>query len=190
MNIFEVRMFNSLNLAMTIISSGGFLPSNNLSNILINNSQIIVTSVLMLISFFSIFLLYNLIFTKNHNLNFFSEDIHLLLYFLVLLSIFFIFFNFDNNFSEIFLALTSSVSNIGFSLNNSSENLSFIFIILVIIGGSFFSTSSGIRFLKIYSLFKYSINEILSYSRPKNIFVNKHLFSKEFFELNEIHNFF
>ncbi|MDB4081746.1 TrkH family potassium uptake protein [Candidatus Pelagibacter sp.] len=190
LNIFEVRMFNSLNLAMTIISSGGFLPSNNLSNILINNSQIIITSLLMLISFFSIFLLYNLIFTKNHNLNFFNEDIHLLLYFLTLLFIFFVFFNFDNNFSEIFLALTSSVSNIGFSLNKSSENLSFIFIILVIIGGSFFSTSSGIRFLKIYSLFKYSINEILSYSRPKNIFVNKHLFSKEFFELNEIYKFF
>jgi trk system potassium uptake protein TrkH len=58
------------------------------------------------------------------------------------------------------------------------------------IGGSFFSTSSGIRFLKIYSLFKYSINEILSYSRPKNIFVNKHLFSKEFFQLNEIYKYF
>ncbi|MDA8537826.1 TrkH family potassium uptake protein, partial [Candidatus Pelagibacter bacterium] len=52
------------------------------------------------------------------------------------------------------------------------------------------STSSGIRFLKIYSLFKYSINEILSYSRPKNIFVNKHLFSKEIFQLNEVHNYF
>ena len=190
LNIFEVRMFNSLNLAMTIISSGGFLPSNNLSNILINNSQIIITSLLMLISFFSIFLSYNLIFTKNHNINFFNEDIHLLLYFLTLLFIFFVFFNFDNNFSEIFLSLTSSVSNIGFSLNNSSENLSFIFLILVIIGGSFFSTSSGIRFLKIYSLFIYSINEILSYSRPKNIFVNKHLFSKEFFQLNEIYKFF
>ena len=58
------------------------------------------------------------------------------------------------------------------------------------IGGSFFSTSSGIRFLKVYSLLKYSINEILSYSRPKNIFINKHLFSKEFFELNEIHKYF
>ena len=58
------------------------------------------------------------------------------------------------------------------------------------IGGSFFSTSSGIRFLKIYSLFKYSINEILSYSKPKNIFVNKHLFSKEFFQLNEIYKYF
>ena len=61
---------------------------------------------------------------------------------------------------------------------------------MVIIGGSFFSTSSGIRFLKIYSLFKYSMNEILSYSRPKNIFVNKYLFSKESFQLNEIHKYF
>jgi len=190
LNIFEIRMFNSLNLAMTLISSGGFLPSNNLSNILINNSQIVITSLLMLTSFFSIFLTYNLIFTKNHNLNFFNEDIHLLFYLLSLLLIFFIFFNFNNNFSELFLSLASSVSNIGFSLNNNSTNLSFIFLMLVLIGGSFFSTSSGIRFLKIYSLFKYSINEILSYSRPKNIYINKHLFSKEFFQLNEIYKYF
>jgi len=144
----------------------------------------------MLTSFFSIFLSYNLIFIKNRNLNFFNEDLHLLFYFLFLLTIFFVFFNFDNNFSELFLSLTSSVSNIGFSLENNPSNLSFIFFILVIIGGSFFSTSSGIRFLKIYSLFKYSINEILSYSRPKNIYINKNLFSKEFFQLNEIYKYF
>jgi len=190
LNIFGIRSFNSLNLAMTIISSGGFLPSNDLSTILINNPQIIITSLLMLTSFFSLFLVYNLIFTKNHNLNFFNEDIHLLFYFITLLFIFFIFLDFDNNFISLFLSLTSSVSNIGFSLNNNSKNLSFIFLILVMIGGSFFSTSSGIRFLKIYSLFKYSINEILSYSRPKNIYVNKLLFSKEFFQLNEIYKYF
>jgi len=190
LNLFNIRVFNSLNLAMTIISSGGFLPTNNLSNILLNNSQIVVFSLLLLTSFFSIFLSYNLIFIKNRNLNFFNEDLHLIFYFLFLLTIFFIFFNFDNNFSELFLSLTSSVSNIGFSLNNNSSNLSFVFLILVIIGGSFFSTSSGIRFLKIYSLFKYSINEILSYSRPKNIYVNKHLFSKDFFQLSEIYKYF
>ena len=190
LSLFDIRLFNSLNLAMTIISSGGFLPSNNLSNILINNSQIIITSILLLSSFFSIFLIYNLIFTKNHNLNFFNEDIHLLFYFLFLLIIFFVFLNFENNFSELFLSLTSSISNVGFSLNNSSNNLSFVFLILVIIGGSFFSTSSGIRFLKIYSLFKYSINEILSYSRPKNIYINKHLFSKDTFKLDEIYKYF
>jgi trk system potassium uptake protein len=190
LSLFDIRLFNSLNLAMTIISSGGFLPSNNLSNILINNSQVIITSILLLTSFFSIFLIYNLIFTKNHNLNFFNEDIHLLFYFISLLIIFFVFLNFDNNFSELLLSLTSSISNSGFSLNNSSNNLSFIFLILVIIGGSFFSTSSGIRFLKIYSLFKYSINEILSYSRPKNIYINKHLFSKDSFKLDEIYKYF
>jgi len=190
LSFFDIRLFNSLNLAMTIISSGGFLPSNNLSNILINNSQVIITSLLLLTSFFSIFLIYNLIFTKNHNLNFFNEDIHLLFYFLFLLIIFFVFLNFENNFSELFLSLTSSISNAGFSLNNSSNNLSFIFLILVIIGGSFFSTSSGIRFLKIYSLFKYSINEILSYSKPKNIYINKHLFSEDSFKLDEIYKYF
>ena len=46
------------------------------------------------------------------------------------------------------------------------------------------------KLLKIYSLFKYSINEILSYSRPKNIYINKHLFSKDFFQLNEIYKYF
>jgi len=189
LNLLNIRAFNSLNLAMTIISSGGFLPTNNLSNILLNNSQIIVFSILMLTSFFSIFLSYNLIFIKNRNINFFNEDLHLIFYFLILLLVFFI-FNINNNFIEILLSLTSSVSNIGISLNQDSTNLSFIFLILVIIGGSFFSTSSGIRFLKIYSLFKYSINEILSYSRPKNIYINKHLFSKEFFEQNEIYKYF
>src|SRR5210317_1271228 len=190
LSLFDIRLFNSLNLAMTIISSGGFLPSNNLSNLLVNNSQVIIISILLLSSFFSIFLIYNLIFTKNHNLNFFNEDIHLLFYFLFLLIIFFVFLNFENNFSELFLSLTSSISNVGFSLNNSSNNLSFVFLILVIIRGSFFSTSSGIRFLKIYSLFKYSINEILSYSRPKNIYINKHLFSKDTFKLDEIYKYF
>ena len=190
LNLFNIRSFNSLNLAMTVVSSGGFLPSNNLSNILINNSQIIIMSLLMLISFFSIFLVYNLAFAKNHNLNFFNEDIHLFIYFSTVLIIFLVFFNFDNNFGELFLSLTSSVSNIGISLNDNSKNLSFVFLILVIIGGSFFSTSSGIRFLKIYSLLRFSINEILSYSKPNKVYINKYLFSNDFFQLNEIYKYF
>ena len=190
LNFFGIRAFNSLNLAMTIVSSGGFLPNDNISNILINNTQIMIFSLLMLTSFFSIFLIYNLIFFKNRNLDFFNEDLHLLFYFFSLLLIFFVFFNFDNNFSIIFLSLTSSVSNIGISFDDNPTNLSFIFIILVIIGGSFFSTSSGIRFLKIYSLFKYSINEILSYSKPKNIFINKLSFTKVHFEQVEIYKYF
>ena len=161
LNIFGIRSFNSLNLAMTVISSGGFLPANDLSSILINETQIIVLSFSMLVSFFSIFFFYNLVFLRSKNLNFFYEDIHLFLYFIIIVTIFFIFFSFDNNFLYSFLSLVSSISNIGFSLEQEQSNLNFIYLILVIIGGSFFSTSSGLRFLRIYSLTKYSLNQIL-----------------------------
>ena len=190
LNIFGIRSFNSLNLAMTLISSGGFLPVNNLSSVLVNDFQVIIFSILMLISFFSIFFIYNLIFLRNKNLNFFYEDIHLFLYFIFIVSIFFIFFSYDSNFSYSFLSLVSSISNIGISLEVSQTNLNFIYILLVIIGGSFFSTSSGLRFLKIYSLTKYSLNQILSYSRPKNVFMNKLVFSKINFDNKDINKYF
>ena len=190
LNILGIRSFNSLNLAMTIISSGGFLPVNELSSILINDFQIIIFSFLMLISFFSIFFTYNLIFLRNKNLNFFYEDIHLFLYFIIVASIFFVFFSYDANFIFSFLSLVSSISNIGISLEVDQANLHFIYILLVIIGGSFFSTSSGLRFLKIYSLTKYSINQILSFSRPKNVFMNKLVFSKINFDTKDINKYF
>ena len=190
LNIFGIRYFNSLNLAMTVISSGGFLPVNELSSILTNETQIVIFSLLMLVSFFSIFFLYNLIFFKDKNFNFFYEDIHLFLYFITIVTIFFIFFSYDNNFTYSFLSLVSSISNIGVSLDNTQLNLSFIYLILVIIGGSFFSTSSGLRFLKIYSLTKYSLNQILSFSKPKNIFMNKLMFSKINFHSKEINKYF
>ena len=190
LNILGIRSFNSLNLAMTIISSGGFLPVNELSSILINDLQIIIFSFLMLISFFSIFFTYNLIFLRNKNFNFFYEDMHLFLYFIVVVSIFFVFFSYDANFIFSFLSLVSSISNIGISLDVNQANLNLIYILLVIIGGSFFSTSSGLRFLKIYSLTKYSINQILSFSRPKNVFMNKLVFSKINFDTKDINKYF
>ncbi len=175
---------------MTIISSGGFLPVNELSSILTNNLQVIIFSFLMLISFFSIFFTYNLIFLRNKNINFFYEDIHLFLYFIVVVSIFFVFFSYDTNFTYSFLSLVSSISNIGISLEVDQANLNVIYILLVIVGGSFFSTSSGLRFLKIYSLTKYSINQILSFSRPKNVFMNKLIFSKINFDTKDIDKYF
>jgi trk system potassium uptake protein len=190
LNIFSIRTFDSLNLAFSLISSGGFLPVNDLSLILKENSQIIILSLLMLFSFFSIFFGYNLIFIKNKNINFFYEDLHLIVYFIFIVSIFFLFFSFNNDFSNNFLSVTSSISNIGFSLNSDKSNLNFVFLILVIIGGSFFSTSSGLRFIKVYSLFKYSLNQILSFSKPKNIFMNKLIFTKINFDFNEINKYF
>jgi trk system potassium uptake protein TrkH len=186
----NIRSFNSLNLAMTLISSGGFLPTNNLENIINNKTKEIVLSFTMLLSFFSLFLSYNLLTIKNKNINFFQEDFYLLIYFCFLVVLFFVFFNSTFTFSEILISLSSSISNIGISLNGSYQNMSFLLLIITIIGGSFFSTSSGIRFVKIYSLFKFSMNELVSHAKPMNVFINKLEFSDTSVETKDINKYF
>ena len=138
LNIIDIRTFDSLNLSMTIISSGGFIPVNNIESILNTKFKEIIFSLLLLTSFFSLFLSYNLIFLKKKNLNFFTEDLYLVIYFFVLIFVFFVFLNHESNFSTILLSLTSSISNVGISNSNISSNLYFVFLLLVIIGGSFF----------------------------------------------------
>ena len=190
LKLINLRTFDSFNIAMTIISSGGFLPVNDIGNIINSNFKEIIFSFLMLFSYFSLFLIYNIFFLKDKTLNFFAEDIYLLIYFIVLLIVFFIFFNFDYNFSSVLFSLTSSMSNIGISLNNSPNNLWFVYLIIVIIGGSFFSTSSGIRLLKIYFLLRHSLNEILSYSKPNNIYTNKFHLIDSNIEQKDINKYF
>ena len=186
----NLRTFDSFNLSMTIISSGGFLPINSIDNIINTNLKEIVMAFLMLFPFFSLYLFYNIFFLKNKTLNFFAEDIYLFIYFLLLIIIFFILFNFNYNFSSVLFSLTSSMSNIGISLKNSPENLWFIYLIIVIIGGSFFSTSSGLRLLKIYFLFRYSVNEILSYSKPNYIYTNKFQLIETSIDQKDIYKYF
>ena len=65
-----------------------------------------------------------------------------------------------------------------------------MYLIIVIIGGSFFSTSSGIRLLKIYFLFRHSLNEILSYSKPNNIYTNKFHLIDSNIEQKDINKYF
>jgi len=190
LKLINIRTFDSFNISMTIISSGGFLPVNDIDKILNTNLKEIIFSLLLLLSFFSLFLTYNLIFLKKKNFNFFTEDIYLMIYFLSLVVIFFVFLNYDSNFSIVLLSLTSSISNIGISKHNISPNLSFIFFILVIIGGSFFSTSSGIRLIKIHSLINFSLNELLSHAKPKHVFINKLFFSDKNLQLTDINKYF
>ena len=190
LKLINFRTFDSFNVAMTIISSGGFLPVNQIDSIVNTNFKEIVFSFLMLFSFFSLFLIYNIFFIKEKRLNFFAEDIYLSIYFILLLIIFFIFFNFEYDFSTILFSLTSSMSNIGISFNDTSTHLWFLFLIVVIIGGSFFSTSSGLRLLKIYFLFKHSLNEILSYSKPNNVYTNKFHLIDSNIEQKDINKYF
>ena len=185
----DLRAFNSFNLSLTLISSGGFLPVNNLDTIINTKFKEIILSIMMLVSFFSLFFSYNLVFFHKRNINFFSEDLYLGFYLIFLVSFFFLFLNIDDNFSSLLLAICSSISNIGFSLS-IPKNLSFIFLILIIIGGSFFSTSSGIRFFKLLLLFKFSINELVSHSKPKSLFTNKLSFFNLSFSNEDFYKYF
>ena len=189
-NIFEFRSFISLNLALSVISSGGFLPTNNLSSILNNELKINLFSLTLLISFFGLFFIYNVFLIKNKGLKSIQEDLYLLFYLLFVYSIFFIFSDKNIDFNYLFLAISSSVSNVGISLEKTPQKFAFIFLLLIIVGGSFFSTSSGLRFVKIYSLIKFSINELISHSKPKNIFLNKLAFSDKNMNLDDFYKYF
>ena len=51
-NISGVRLFNSLNISMTLVSSGGFLPTDSLGNIIKTNFQKIIFIFSLLLSMF------------------------------------------------------------------------------------------------------------------------------------------
>ncbi len=187
--IISLRSFDAFNLSLSVISSGGFLIVNNLNELIQTNFQIYIFSFSMLISFFGILLPYNILFLKKKDLSVFTEDYYLLSYLMFLVALFFIFFNQENNFSTTLFSLISSISNIGFSFDVNQKN-NFIFLLLVIIGGSLVSTSSGLRFMKIYLLTKFSINDMLSHSRPKQIILNKILFSKVKINSDDINKYF
>ena len=190
LKLINLRTFDSFNLSLTIISSGGFLPMNNFDNLFTSDFSKITLSFLILSSYFSLFFIYNLVFFKKKNLNYLSEDFYLALYLIIIISTLFIFFNSENNFLNILVSLSSSVSNLGISFENVPSNLSFIFLLLVIIGGSFFSTSSGLRVIKILSLVKYSINNLLSNTKPNQIYLNKVALSKSNTEKSDVNKYF
>ncbi len=188
--IINLRTFDAFNLSLSIISSGGFLPVNKVDSLFQNDVSKIILSFTMMLSFFSLFLVYNLIFFNKKKLNFLSEDFSLLIYLLIIVSFSFVFLNSSNNFPTILVALSSSISNIGISFKDTPSNLIFIFFIMVVIGGSFFSTSSGIRVIKILSLLKFSLNNLLSHTKPNQIYLNKVTLIKDNTEKSDINKYF
>ncbi len=188
--ILNLRTFDAFNLSLSIISSGGFLPVNRIDYLFDSDISKIFLSFTMILSFFSLFLTYNLIFYNKKKINFLSEDLNLLIYLLVIISFSFVFLNTSNNFPSILVAISSSISNIGISFSDTPSNLIFMFFIMVIIGGSFFSTSSGIRVIKILSLIKFSINNLLSHTKPNQIYSNKVTLINENTAKSDINKYF
>ncbi len=190
LKLVNLRTYDAYNYSLTIISSGGFLPNDNFNITFDTDISKIILSISMLFSFFSLFFIFNLIFFKKKNINYLSEDINILIYLLIVISLSFIFFNYDNNFLKVLVSICSSVSNIGISFDKIPKNLVFLFLLLVILGGSFFSTSSGLRVIKVITLIKFSINNLLSHSKPNQIYSNKLSLNKISANISDINKYF
>jgi len=172
-NISGVRLFNSLNIGMTLVSGGGFIPTNHLTNIIVTNFQKIILIGSLLVSMFNFYLLFNIfdkkIVTREH-----KEDLYLL--FLSLILILFVYFN-DNSGFDLIISVISSLTNSGITLIKS-DNLSLYFLLITIIGGSLISNTSGIKLARFYILLKITYSEILKLISPNSI-INKTIFSSE-----------
>ena len=173
-NISGVRLFNSLNLTMSLISNGGFLPSDNLNEIISTNLQKIVLIFSLLLSMLNFYLIFNIynkkILLKNHN-----EDLYLIG--LSLLFILMVYFNSFDAF-DIIISVMSSFANSGISLLEENNNLGLYFLIITIIGGSLVSNSSGIKLSRFYILLKITSSEIFKLISPNSV-INKTIFNSE-----------
>ncbi len=174
LNVSEVRLFNSLNLSMSLVSAGGFIPTNSLSTIIESNTQKIIFLFSLLISMLNFFLIFNL-FKKNIITREHKEDFYLIVLSVVLVLL--IYFN-NYNGLNIIISVLSSLSNSGLSLIGSDNNLSLYFILITAVGGSLISNSSGIKFTRIYILLKTAYLEIIKLISPNNI-LNKNIFNSE-----------
>tara|TARA_B100001029_G_C15010717_1_gene424059 strand:+ start:1 stop:942 length:942 start_codon:yes stop_codon:yes gene_type:complete len=171
-----IRIFDSLNLTMTVISSGGFLPTDTLSDIIRNNFQSLILCFAFLMSILNFYLLYNFVLDRD-NLKEHREDVYLIIL-VVVFAIIFYFIN-DLNLSLVFINVLSSIGTSGISIGEIPDNFALFFIILTIIGGSVLSTSSGLKFLRIYILIKGFFIEIYKLVKPNVMINTKIMFSEK-----------
>ena len=174
LSISEIRLFNSLNLAMTLISNGGFLPSDNLNEIINSNFQKIILALSLTFSLLNFYLIFN-IFNKKILLHQHKEDFYLL--FLAFILIILIYFNnFDG--LNVIISIISCLANSGITLLKTENNLSLYFLLITIIGGSLISNSSGIKLSRFYILLKITASEIIKLISPNSV-INKTIFNTD-----------
>ena len=174
LNITGVRLFNSLNLTMTLVSNGGFLPSDNLNDIIVTNFQKIVLILSLIFSILNFYFLFN-IFNKRVMIKSHKEDFYLLAF--ATLFILLIYFN-NVEGLDIIISVLSSLANSGITLLETDNNLSLYFLLLTVVGGSLISNTSGIKLTRFYILLKITTAEIIKLISPNSV-INKTIFNSE-----------
>jgi len=170
-----IRLFNGLNLTLSLISSGGFIPTNSLNEIIKTNFQEVLLMISFLISLMNIFFFYNLFikkdFLKEHYEDFF------IVFFIIFFSILILIPFERTTLNGALIDVLTSISTSGITTSITSGNLSLFLLFLTIIGGSIISNTSGIKLLRLYILIKGTFSEMLKLVKPNNIISQNILFS-------------
>ena len=159
---------------MTLVSGGGFLPSDNLNEIISTNFQKIILIFSLIFSMLNFYFLFN-IFNKKTLFKDHKEDFYLLG-----LSLVFILLIYFNNFDglNIIISVLSSIANSGITLIENDNNLSLYFLFITIIGGSLISNTSGIKLTRFIYLLKITSAEIIKLISPNSV-INKTIFNSD-----------
>jgi trk system potassium uptake protein TrkH len=174
LNFSGLRLFNSLNMSMTLVSGGGFLPTDSIKKIIFTNLQKIIFIISLIISMLNFYLFFNL-FNKDTLIKEHKEDLYL-----IILSAIFCILIYFNNYQglDIIISVVSSLANSGLTLVESDNNLSLYFLLITIIGGSLISNTSGIKLTRLYILLKITSSEIIKLISPNSI-INKTIFNSD-----------
>ena len=174
LNISGLRLFNSLNMSMTLVSGGGFLPTDNINKIISTNFQKIIFILSLIISMLNFYIIFNL-FNKKTLIKEHKED-----FYLIITSIIFFILIYFNNYEglDIIASVVSSLANSGLTLVNSDNNLSLYFLLITMVGGSLISNSSGIKLTRFYILLKITSLEIIKLISPNSV-INKTIFNSD-----------
>ncbi|MAJ85761.1 MAG: potassium transporter Trk [Candidatus Pelagibacter sp.] len=188
LNSAGVRLFNSLNLSMTLVSNGGFLPSNSLDFIIKSLYQKVIIIFSLMLSMLNFYILINF-FNPKKLISENREDFLILSLTIIIFLILIISIN-SPDIINILIGVLSSLSNSGIVVGNIPENVNLYFLFLAMIGGSVVSNSGGIKFLRFYILIKSSIFEIIKLVRPNHIISQSFLFTKRLITRKDINNSF
>ena len=107
LNLSGLRFFYSLNMTMTLISGGGFLPANNIEAIISTNIQKIIFILSLILSMLNFYLLFNL-FNKKILIKEHKEDFYLIILIIILFAL--VYFN-NYQGLDIIISVVSSLEN-------------------------------------------------------------------------------
>lgn len=182
----NIDLFNSIQVTFTGLSTGGFSPVNEFKT-LINRNSFIITIALIFCGATNFLVHYNFWKRKIGRIFNIEFKFYVLWAIISLFIIIFLSFVADLNFLENTFHTISAFTTAGFSIGNiknASESIKLFLIILMFVGGSYFSTAGGIKFVRFLITLK-SIPWIIKKLQlppkaviPLNI-ENKVLFEKE-----------